>query len=158
MPFPPVLPDARAGNRGQDVAMAGVGYVFSACHIEALLRQRQRMRSARRDRARRAGVGGNPSQIQNATCVMYLSCRRARSHAPKSRMRYAPPPHRCFTISYEIVKQRWGGGANRIRLFGAWDRARRQERYITQVAFWIWDGFPPTPALRARSRRAERIR
>ncbi len=61
-------------------------------------------------------------------------------------------------FSYETVKQRWGGGAYRIRLFGAWDRARRQEKYITQVAFWIWDGFPPTPALRARLRRAERIR
>ena len=53
-------------------------------------------------------------------------------------------------FSYEMVKQRWGRGANRIRLFGAWDRARRQERYITQVAFWIWEAFPPTPALRAR--------
>ena len=61
-------------------------------------------------------------------------------------------------FSYEMVKLRWGGGAYRIRLFGAWDRARRQERYITQVAFWIWRGFPPTPALRARLRRAERIR
>ena len=61
-------------------------------------------------------------------------------------------------FSYEMVKQRWGGGAYRIRLFGAWDRARRRERYITQVAFWIWDGFPPTPALRARLRRAESIR
>ncbi len=38
-------------------------------------------------------------------------------------------------FSYEAVKQCWGGGAYRIRLFGAWDRARRQERYITQVAF-----------------------
>ena len=55
-------------------------------------------------------------------------------------------------FSYETVKQRWGGGAYRIRLFGAWNRARRQERYITQVAFWIWRGFPPTPALRARLR------
>ena len=53
-------------------------------------------------------------------------------------------------FSYEMVKQRWGGGAYRIRLFGAWDRACRQERYITQVAFWIWEAFPPTPALRAR--------
>src|SRR5260370_29541652 len=53
-------------------------------------------------------------------------------------------------FSYEIVKQRWGGGAYRIRLFGAWDRTRRQEKYITQVAFCIWRGFPPTPALRAR--------
>jgi len=53
-------------------------------------------------------------------------------------------------FSYEMVKQRWGRGAYRIRLFGAWDRARRQERYITQVAFWIWEAFPPTPALRAR--------
>ena len=61
-------------------------------------------------------------------------------------------------FSYGTVKQRWGGGAYRIRLFGAWDRARRQETYITQVAFWIWDGFPPTPALRARLRRAESIR
>ena len=52
-----------------------------------------------RSRARRAGVGGNPRWIQNATCVMYFSCRRARSQAPKSRMRYAPPPHRCFTVS-----------------------------------------------------------
>src|SRR3989454_8682021 len=33
-------------------------------------------------------------------------------------------------FSYETVKQRWGGGAYRIRLFGAWDRERRQERYI----------------------------
>ncbi|MGH7568171.1 MAG: hypothetical protein ACREL9_04235 [Gemmatimonadales bacterium] len=53
-------------------------------------------------------------------------------------------------FSMETVKQRWGGGAYRIRLFGAWDRHRRQERYITQVAFWIWRGFPPTPALRSR--------
>ena len=53
-------------------------------------------------------------------------------------------------FSYEIVKQRWGGGAYRIRLFGAWNRARRQEKYITQVAFWIHRGFPPTPNLRAR--------
>ena len=61
-------------------------------------------------------------------------------------------------FSFETVKHRWGGGAYRIRLFGPWDRAGRQERYITQVAFWIWRGFPPTPALRARLRRAERIR
>ena len=61
-------------------------------------------------------------------------------------------------FSYETVKIRWGGGAYRIRLFGGWDPSRRQEKYITQVAFWIWDGFPPTPALRARLRRAERIR
>jgi hypothetical protein len=54
---------------------------------------------------------------------------------------------------YEAVKARWGGGPYRIRLFGAWDRARRQEKYITQVAFWIWQGFPPTPALRARLQR-----
>lgn len=53
-------------------------------------------------------------------------------------------------FSLEEVKIRWGGGAYRIRLFGAWDRARRQERYITQVAFWIWKGFPPTPATLAR--------
>jgi len=53
-------------------------------------------------------------------------------------------------FSYETVKQRWGGGAYRIRVFGDWDRARRQERYITQVAFWIWRGFPPTAALLAR--------
>src|SRR5258708_38287536 len=52
-------------------------------------------------------------------------------------------------FSYEMAKQRWGGGAYRIRLFGAWDRARRQETDITQVAFWIWEAFPPTPALRA---------
>ena len=61
-------------------------------------------------------------------------------------------------FSFETVKHRWGGGAYRIRLFGPWDRAGRQERYITQVAFWIRYGFPPTPALRARLRRAERIR
>lgn len=53
-------------------------------------------------------------------------------------------------FSYETVKQRWGGGAYRIRLFGAWSRAHRQKRYITQVAFWIHRGFPSTPALRAR--------
>lgn len=50
-------------------------------------------------------------------------------------------------FSLEAVKQRWGGGAYRIRLFGAWDRERRQERYLTQVAFWIWHRFPATPAL-----------
>src|SRR5574341_44583 len=50
-------------------------------------------------------------------------------------------------FSMETVKQRWGGGAYRIRVFGAWDRATRQERYLTQVAFWIWRGFPPTPSL-----------
>ena len=61
-------------------------------------------------------------------------------------------------FSQEIVKQRWGGGAYRIRLFGAWDRARRQERYITQVAFWIWRGFPPTPALMARFRGRNSLR
>ncbi len=55
-------------------------------------------------------------------------------------------------FSLETVKLRWGGGAYRIRLFGTWDRARRQEKYITQVAFWIYRGFPPTPALRARLR------
>lgn len=44
---------------------------------------------------------------------------------------------------------RWGGGTYRIRLFGTWDRARRRERYITEVAFWIWRRFPATPALRA---------
>jgi hypothetical protein len=59
-------------------------------------------------------------------------------------------------FSYEVVKARWGGGSYRIRSFGAWDRARRQEKYITQVAFWIWKGFPPTPALRARLQRAKR--
>ncbi len=61
-------------------------------------------------------------------------------------------------FSYEIVKQRWGGGAYRIRLFGAWDRTRRQEKYITQVAFWIWRGFPPTPALRVWARSPCRTR
>lgn len=55
-------------------------------------------------------------------------------------------------FSLETVKLRWGGGAYRIRLFGTWDRARRQEKYITQVAFWIYRGFPPTPALRTRLR------
>lgn len=59
---------------------------------------------------------------------------------------------------YETVKQRWGGGAYRIRLFGAWDRARRQEKYITQVAFWIHRGFPPTAVLRARLRQAKSAR
>ena len=58
-------------------------------------------------------------------------------------------------FSYEIVKSRWGGGAYRIRLFGVWDRARRQEKYITQVAFWIYHGFPPTPSLRALLRRVK---
>ncbi len=53
-------------------------------------------------------------------------------------------------FSLETVKVQWGGGAYRIRVFGTWDRARRQEKYITQVAFWIYRGFPPTPALRAR--------
>ncbi len=57
-------------------------------------------------------------------------------------------------FSYETVKQRWGGGAYRIRLFGSWDPSRRQEKYITQVAFWIWRGFPPTAPLRARLRDA----
>lgn len=61
-------------------------------------------------------------------------------------------------FSYETVKQRWGGGAFRIRLFGAWNRARRQEKYITQVAFWIHRGFPATPALRARLRDVARQR
>jgi hypothetical protein len=55
-------------------------------------------------------------------------------------------------FSLETVKHRWGGGAYRIRLFGPWDRVRRQEQYITQVAFWIYRRFPPTPALRARLR------
>ena len=53
-------------------------------------------------------------------------------------------------FTYETVKIRWGGGAYRIRLFGDWDRTQRREKYITQVAFWIWSGFPPTPALRTR--------
>jgi len=57
-------------------------------------------------------------------------------------------------FSLETVRVRWGGGAYRIRVFGPWDRARRQEKYITQVAFWIYRGFPPTPALRARLRDA----
>lgn len=57
-------------------------------------------------------------------------------------------------FSYEAVKSRWGGGAYRIRLFGVWDRTRRQEKYITQVAFWIWKGFPATPALQARLKRS----
>ncbi len=61
-------------------------------------------------------------------------------------------------FSYETVKQRWGGGAYRIRLFGTWERTRRQEKYITQVAFWIWQGFPPTPALQARLRKAKSSR
>jgi len=55
-------------------------------------------------------------------------------------------------FSLETVKIRWGGGAYRVRLLGTWDRARRQEKYITQVAFWIYRGFPPTPALRTRLR------
>lgn len=58
-------------------------------------------------------------------------------------------------FSLEAVKMRWGGGAYRIRVFGAWDRTNRQEKYITQVAFWIWRGFPPTAALRARLRQAK---
>jgi hypothetical protein len=53
-------------------------------------------------------------------------------------------------FSYETVKIRWGGGAYRIRLFGEWERTRRQEKYLTQVAFWIHSGFPPTPAFEAR--------
>lgn len=61
-------------------------------------------------------------------------------------------------FSFEAVKIRWGGGAYRIRLFGAWDRGRRQEKYITQVAFWIYRGFPPTAALRARLRQARSVR
>ncbi|MGH7548798.1 MAG: hypothetical protein ACREMM_11565 [Gemmatimonadales bacterium] len=61
-------------------------------------------------------------------------------------------------FSYETVKERWGGGAYRIRLFGAWERPRRQEKYITQVAFWIHRGFPPTPALRARLQRRKTVR
>ena len=61
-------------------------------------------------------------------------------------------------FSLEAVKNRWGGGAYRIRLFGAWDRGRRQEKYITQVAFWIYQGFPPTAALRARLREAKGVR
>src|SRR2546425_13037821 len=61
-------------------------------------------------------------------------------------------------FSYEIVKQRWGGGAYRIRLFGAWDRARRQRWFITRVWCWIWVGCPPTRALRVRSERAARFR
>lgn len=59
-------------------------------------------------------------------------------------------------FSLEAVKMQWGGGAYRIRVFGAWDRSNRQEKYITQVAFWIWSGFPPTAALRARSGAAKR--
>ena len=50
-------------------------------------------------------------------------------------------------FSFESVKARWGGGGYRIRLFGPWDPARRQEKYLTQVTFRIWKGFPPTPAL-----------
>ncbi len=46
-------------------------------------------------------------------------------------------------FSYEIVKQRWGGGAYRIRLFGAWDRARRQETYHVHQAVVSWN--EPTP-------------
>lgn len=61
-------------------------------------------------------------------------------------------------FSLETVKLRWGGGAYRIRLFGRWNRARRQEKYITQVAFWIYRGFPPTPGLRARLRGVARRR
>ena len=57
-------------------------------------------------------------------------------------------------FSLESVKNRWGGGAYRIRLFGSWDRARRQETYLAQVAFWIWKGFPPTAALQDRIRGA----
>ena len=55
-------------------------------------------------------------------------------------------------FSYEEVKQRWGGGPYRIRLFGTWDRARRREKYITQVVFWIHREFPPKAALPARLR------
>ena len=61
-------------------------------------------------------------------------------------------------FSYEAVKVRWGGGAYRIRLFGGWDRDRRQERYITQVSFWIHRGFPPTKALRALMQGGTRAR
>src|SRR5438034_11829332 len=62
-------PDARAGPRGQDVEMAGVGCVFSACHLDALLRHCQRMRSARRIRARSAGVGLNPYLSAGMACA-----------------------------------------------------------------------------------------
>ncbi|MGH7537524.1 MAG: hypothetical protein ACREMF_02730 [Gemmatimonadales bacterium] len=51
-----------------------------------------------------------------------------------------------------------GRWSYRIRLFGAWDSARRQEKYITQVAFWIHRGFPPTQALVARLRAVESVR
>jgi len=61
-------------------------------------------------------------------------------------------------FSYEIVKRRWGGGAYRIRLLGDWDPVRRQEKYVTQVAFWIHRGFPPTAALRVRLRRTKSVR
>lgn len=57
-------------------------------------------------------------------------------------------------FSMEMVRNRWGGGGYRIRIFGDWDGARRQEKYITQVAFWIWNGFPPTEALETRLRAA----
>jgi hypothetical protein len=63
------------------------------------------------------------------------------------------PPH---ALSMAAGKTQWGGGAYRIRLFGDWDGNRRQEKYLTQVAFWIWRGFPSTPALRARLERAKR--
>jgi hypothetical protein len=61
-------------------------------------------------------------------------------------------------FSLEAVKMQWGGGAYRIRVFGAWDRIHRQEKYITQVAFWIWHGFPPTAALRMRLGRVKSLR
>jgi hypothetical protein len=56
-------------------------------------------------------------------------------------------------FSMEAVKVTYGGGAYRIRLFGVWDRARRQERYLTQVTFWIHRGFPPTRRALVRMRR-----
>ena len=53
-------------------------------------------------------------------------------------------------FDYDDIIARYGGGAYRLRLFGAWDRSRRCERYLTQVTFWIDERYPPTPTTLAR--------
>ncbi len=35
-------------------------------------------------------------------------------------------------FDYDEIIARYGGGAYRLRLFGAWDRGRRCERYLTR--------------------------
>ena len=55
-------------------------------------------------------------------------------------------------FSLDEVVRRYGGGDYRAKILGTWDRERRCEVYLTQIAFAIDRRYPPTAATLARLR------